>query len=59
MRTGFFWDEGCLWHAGGHYAGMLPVGGMVQLLDGGVTCVIARQQLPVACLILEPSHAST
>ena len=30
MTTGFFWDERCFWHAGGNYAGMLPVGGLVQ-----------------------------
>lgn len=36
MRTGFFWDERCFWHGGGHYAGMLPVGGLVQPLDGGL-----------------------
>ena len=34
--TGFFWDERCFWHAGGNYAGMLPVGGLVQPLDGGL-----------------------
>ena len=36
MTTGFFWDERCFWHAGGNYAGMLPVGGFVQPLDGGL-----------------------
>ncbi|SFS15968.1 class II histone deacetylase [Yoonia litorea] len=36
MTTGFFWDERCFWHAGGNYAGMLPVGGLVQPLDGGL-----------------------
>jgi acetoin utilization deacetylase AcuC-like enzyme len=36
MRTGFFWDERCFWHGGGNYAGMLPVGGLVQPLDGGL-----------------------
>ncbi|MBQ2260588.1 MAG: class II histone deacetylase [Loktanella sp.] len=36
MATGFFWDERCFWHAGGNYAGMLPVGGLVQPLDGGL-----------------------
>jgi acetoin utilization deacetylase AcuC-like enzyme len=30
MTTGFFSDERCLWHAGGNYAGTLPVGGLVQ-----------------------------
>ncbi|MBE0413579.1 class II histone deacetylase [Yoonia sp.] len=36
MPTGFFWDERCFWHGGGNYAGMLPVGGLVQPLDGGL-----------------------
>ncbi|KJZ19584.1 class II histone deacetylase [Loktanella sp. S4079] len=36
MTTGFFWDERCFWHSGGNYAGMLPVGGLVQPLDGGL-----------------------
>ncbi|WP_322895451.1 MULTISPECIES: class II histone deacetylase [unclassified Yoonia] len=36
MATGFFWDERCFWHGGGNYAGMLPVGGLVQPLDGGL-----------------------
>jgi acetoin utilization deacetylase AcuC-like enzyme len=36
MQTGFFWDERCFWHSGGNYAGMLPVGGLVQPLDGGL-----------------------
>jgi acetoin utilization deacetylase AcuC-like enzyme len=36
MTTGFFWDERCFWHGGGNYAGMLPVGGLVQPLDGGL-----------------------
>ena len=31
MTTGFFWDERCFWHGGGNYAGMLPVGGLVQI----------------------------
>jgi acetoin utilization deacetylase AcuC-like enzyme len=30
MTTGFYWDERCFWHGGGNYAGMLPVGGLVQ-----------------------------
>ena len=30
MRTGFFWDERCFWHGGGNFAGMFPVGGLVQ-----------------------------
>ncbi len=36
MTTGFFWDERCFWHGGGNYAGMLPVGGLVQPLHGGL-----------------------
>jgi acetoin utilization deacetylase AcuC-like enzyme len=36
MATGFYWDERCFWHGGGNYAGMLPVGGLVQPLDGGL-----------------------
>lgn len=36
MTTGFFWDERCFWHGGGNYAGMLPVGGLVQPLQGGL-----------------------
>ncbi|MDX8347584.1 class II histone deacetylase [Cognatiyoonia sp. IB215446] len=36
MTTGFFWDERCFWHGGGNYAGILPVGGLVQPLDGGL-----------------------
>ncbi|MEP5153447.1 class II histone deacetylase [Planktotalea sp.] len=37
MRTGFFWDESCFWHSGGNYAGMLPVGGLVQpMVNGGL-----------------------
>lgn len=35
MTTGFFWDETCFWHGGGNYAGMLPVGGLVQPMVGG------------------------
>ena len=30
MSTGFFYDERCFWHGGGNYAGLLPVGGLVQ-----------------------------
>lgn len=36
MTTGFYWDEHCFWHGGGNYAGNLPVGGLVQPLDGGL-----------------------
>ncbi|WP_127561744.1 class II histone deacetylase [Nioella ostreopsis] len=36
MATGFFWDERCFWHAGGNYAMMLPVGGLVQPMPGGL-----------------------
>ncbi|WP_093993007.1 class II histone deacetylase [Flavimaricola marinus] len=35
MRTGFFWDERCFWHSGGSYAGMMPVGGLVQPASSG------------------------
>lgn len=35
MTTGFFWDERCFWHAGGSYAFLVPVGGLVQPLAGG------------------------
>ena len=35
MTTGFFHDERCLWHSGGNYAGMLPVGGLVQPTASG------------------------
>jgi acetoin utilization deacetylase AcuC-like enzyme len=35
MRTGFFHDERCLWHGGGNYAQMAPVGGLVQPIAGG------------------------
>jgi len=35
MKTGFFWDERCFWHAGGNYAFMLPVGGLVQPMATG------------------------
>ncbi|MDP1670195.1 class II histone deacetylase [Phaeovulum sp.] len=30
MTTAFFHDERCLWHGGGNYAFLLPVGGLVQ-----------------------------
>ncbi len=36
MKTGFYWDEQCFWHGGGNYAFMLPVGGLVQPMDGGL-----------------------
>ncbi len=36
MSTGFFWDERTFWHGGGNYASMLPVGGLVQPMDGGL-----------------------
>lgn len=35
MKTGFFWDEQCFWHAGGNYAFTLPIGGLVQPLAAG------------------------
>lgn len=34
-RTGFFFDERCLWHSGGNYAFLAPVGGLVQPLAAG------------------------
>jgi acetoin utilization deacetylase AcuC-like enzyme len=36
MSTAFFWDERCFWHGGGNYAGMFPVGGLVQPLGVGL-----------------------
>jgi acetoin utilization deacetylase AcuC-like enzyme len=36
MRTGFYWHESCFWHSGGNYAGILPVGGLVQPMAGGL-----------------------
>ncbi len=36
MPTGFFWDERTFWHGGGNYAGLFPVGGLVQPLTGGL-----------------------
>ncbi len=35
MTTRFYWDERCFWHGGGNYAGMLPVGGLVQPAASG------------------------
>ncbi len=35
MQSGFFFDERCLWHAGGNYAATLPLGGLVQPLAAG------------------------
>ncbi|MEM9551988.1 MAG: class II histone deacetylase [Pseudomonadota bacterium] len=35
MSTGFYWDERCFWHAGGNYAFLLPIGGLVQPLASG------------------------
>lgn len=35
LKTGFFWDERCFWHAGGNYAFTLPIGGLVQPLAAG------------------------
>lgn len=34
-QTGFFWDERCFWHAGGSFAFLSPVGGMIQPLVAG------------------------
>ncbi len=36
MTTGFFWDERSFWHGGGNYASVLPVGGLVQPIQGGL-----------------------
>ena len=36
MSTGLYWDERCFWHAGGNYAGTMPVGGFVQPLPDGL-----------------------
>ena len=36
MRTGFYWHESCFWHSGGNYAGLMPVGGLVQPMAGGL-----------------------
>ena len=33
--TGFYSDEKCFWHGGGHYASMAPVGGFVQPMGAG------------------------
>lgn len=35
MKTGFFWDERCFWHAGGQYALTVPVGGLVEPMEAG------------------------
>ncbi len=35
MKTGFFFDERCFWHAGGNYAATLPLGGLVQPMAAG------------------------
>jgi acetoin utilization deacetylase AcuC-like enzyme len=35
MTTGFYFDERCMWHAGGNYAFMLPIGGLVQPMATG------------------------
>ena len=34
-QTAFYWDEKCFWHSGGNYAGVIPVGGLVQPLAAG------------------------
>ena len=34
-KTGFFWDERCFWHSGGHYAFTAQVGGFVQPVAAG------------------------
>lgn len=35
MKTGFFWDEQCFWHAPSGYALTAPLGGLVQPLAAG------------------------
>ena len=35
MTTAFFFDEKTLWHFGGAYASVAPVGGLVQPLEAG------------------------
>ena len=35
MKTGFYWEERSFWFSGGNYAGMLPVGGLVQPMATG------------------------
>ncbi len=36
-KTAFVWDEKCFWHAGGNYAFLAPVGGLVQpMVSGGL-----------------------
>ncbi|MEM7268407.1 MAG: class II histone deacetylase [Pseudomonadota bacterium] len=35
MATGFFHDERCLWHFGGAYASVVPLGGLVQPMEAG------------------------
>lgn len=34
-KTAFYSDERCFWHFGGHYASVLPVGGLVQPQSAG------------------------
>lgn len=35
MAVGFFHDERCMWHGGGHYALTVPVGGLVEPMTAG------------------------
>ena len=36
-QTAFVWDEKCFWHAGGNYAFIAPIGGLVQpMVSGGL-----------------------
>lgn len=35
-RPGFYVDERCFWHGGGNYAEMLPAGGLVEPMSGGL-----------------------
>ena len=34
-KTAFYFNEKCFWHGGGNYAGLLPVGGLVEPLAVG------------------------
>ena len=64
MTTAFYWDERCFWHSGGNYAFLVPVGGLVQPLPGGLpenpeTKRRLKNMLDVSGLIndLSPRHA--
>ena len=34
-KTAFLWNERCFWHAGGNYASVAPVGGLIEPLTAG------------------------